>query len=129
MADETPEERKARLKSLRAAKELSDTRDQTEERPLKFRNYLPKDEELQQDKVEAAKPADFIEPTVEPTAGLDETAGVEETLINVAPKKANFDLRRDVAKKLEKLEKRTQKAMVALMKEEEERRAQEGEAE
>ena len=37
--------------------------------------------------------------------------------INVAPKKANWDLRRDVAKKLEKLERRTQRALVAIMQE------------
>jgi coiled-coil domain-containing protein 12 len=41
------------------------------------------------------------------------------------PKKANWDLRRDVEKKMEKLEKRTQRAMVELMREEEERRMKE----
>ena len=40
-----------------------------------------------------------------------------EAIINVAPKKANWDLRRDVAKKLEKLERRTQRALVAIMQE------------
>lgn len=47
---------------------------------------------------------------------------VQVAIANVMPKKANFDLRRDVAKKLEKLEKRTQRSMVELMREEEERR-------
>jgi coiled-coil domain-containing protein 12 len=40
-----------------------------------------------------------------------------DAVINVAPKKANWDLRRDVAKKLEKLERRTQRALVQLMQE------------
>jgi coiled-coil domain-containing protein 12 len=45
-------------------------------------------------------------------------------LLSVQPKKANWDLRRDVAKKLEKLDKRTQRAMIELMRMEEERRTQ-----
>lgn len=37
----------------------------------------------------------------------------------VAPKKANWDLRRDVEDKLARLERRTQRAMVELMQEDE----------
>ena len=45
----------------------------------------------------------------------------------MAPKKANWDLRRDVAGKLAKLERRTQAAMIKLMQAEEARRlAEEG---
>ena len=53
----------------------------------------------------------------------------QNVLANVMPKKANWDLKRDVEKKMEKLEKRTQRAMVELMREEEERRMKEAEAE
>ena len=35
-------------------------------------------------------------------------AVLQEILVNVAPKKANWDLRRDIADKLSKLERRTQ---------------------
>lgn len=50
-----------------------------------------------------------------------------DAIINVAPKKANWDLRQDVAKKLEKLERRTQRALVQLMQEQHrEQLAQEG---
>ena len=38
--------------------------------------------------------------------------------MNVAPKKPNWDLRRDVAKKLEKLERRTQRAIIELLQQE-----------
>ncbi len=41
-----------------------------------------------------------------------------DLLVNVAPKKPNWDLRRDVAKKLEKLERRTQRAIVQLLQQE-----------
>ena len=40
---------------------------------------------------------------------------VQDPFLNIAPKKPNWDLRRDVQKKLDKLEKRTQKAMFQLM--------------
>ena len=45
--------------------------------------------------------------------------------MNVMPKKANFDLKRDVEKKMERLERKTQRAMIELMREEEERRVAE----
>lgn len=39
---------------------------------------------------------------------------VQDILASVAPKKPNWDLRRDVEKKLAKLERRTQRALVQL---------------
>ena len=39
----------------------------------------------------------------------------QDPFVNIAPKKPNWDLRRDVQKKLDKLERRTQKAMYKLM--------------
>jgi coiled-coil domain-containing protein 12 len=38
----------------------------------------------------------------------------QDFLANVAPKKPNWDLRRDVEKKLAKLERRTQRALVQI---------------
>jgi coiled-coil domain-containing protein 12 len=46
-------------------------------------------------------------------------------LLSVQHKKANWDLRRDCAKKLEKLDKRTQRAMIELMRLEDEKRTAE----
>jgi len=46
----------------------------------------------------------------------------EEVTANVAPKKPNWDLRRDIAGKLAKLEKRTQRAIAELAIEEERKR-------
>ncbi len=42
---------------------------------------------------------------------------LQDLLVNVAPKKANWDLKRDVQPKLDKLERRTQRAIVQLMME------------
>ena len=45
-----------------------------------------------------------------------------QDLLSVAPKKANWDLRRDVQPKLDKLERRTQRAMIQLMQQAERQR-------
>lgn len=39
----------------------------------------------------------------------------QDPFLNIVPKKPNWDLRRDVQKKLDKLEKRTMKALTQLM--------------
>ena len=69
---------------------------------------------------EPAKAPEFEEIEVD----LDAVIGQEpeEVVVNVAPKKANWDLRRDIAPKLAKLERRTQRAMIQLMAQEEQRR-------
>jgi coiled-coil domain-containing protein 12 len=46
--------------------------------------------------------------------------------LNVAPRKPNWDLKRDVAKKMEKLNRLTQKAIVELLREKLAREAEEG---
>lgn len=50
-----------------------------------------------------------------PLAARQETQDEEE--LNIAPKKANWDLKRDVEKKLEKLSRRTQRAIVEIIRE------------
>lgn len=46
--------------------------------------------------------------------------------LNVAPRKQNWDLKRDVAKKMERLNRLTQKAVVELLREKLAREAEEG---
>ncbi|KAK9846307.1 hypothetical protein WJX81_001299 [Elliptochloris bilobata] len=89
-----------------------------EEPQLRFRNYNVHDKKnIAHSTVEAAQPPKFEEPRVDPEMlpSLDADA---DLLVNVAPKKPNWDLRRDVAKKLEKLERRTQRAIVQLLQQE-----------
>eukprot|EP00245_Coleochaete_scutata_P006347 TRINITY_DN20774_c0_g1_i1.p2 TRINITY_DN20774_c0_g1~~TRINITY_DN20774_c0_g1_i1.p2 ORF type:complete len:145 (-),score=47.92 TRINITY_DN20774_c0_g1_i1:567-968(-) len=122
-------ERRERLKALREAANLveQDNKKSEEDQPegepepgLRFRNYNPKSEELQEKRAGPVTVPKFEEPVALTPAATDEN---EDPLVSIAPKKANWDLRRDVAKKLEKLEKRTQRAMIELMQEEEQRRA------
>mmetsp|Transcript_21131 Transcript_21131/g.46272 ORF Transcript_21131/g.46272 Transcript_21131/m.46272 type:complete len:134 (+) Transcript_21131:79-480(+) len=122
--------RRERLKALKAAAEAvgegapDAAPEQDSDKPvLKFRNYAVKDEKrIEHEKVAPAKPPKFEAPIVEKKP---EEADQEELLINVAPKKANWDLKRDIEGKLEKLERRTQRAIVEIMQEEEQRRLQE----
>ena len=83
-----------------------------------FRNYTPKDESLKsgvlpkpklieieneiKDHLDNAKPAPLIEKEID--------------LTTLAPQKIDWDLKRDVEKKLKVLEKRTQKAIVELIR-------------
>ncbi len=46
----------------------------------------------------------------------------QDLLASVAPKKANFDLKREIQPKLDKLERRTLRALVDIMQQEERRR-------
>ncbi|KAK3032779.1 hypothetical protein RJ639_035724 [Escallonia herrerae] len=135
-AEEAAAERRERLRALRAAQELlqapQDSSSQANEHQkngtngndfeqqnsvsMKFRNYLPHDKELQEGKLAPPVLPKFEDPVAaEPP--LQETK--EDPFLNIAPKKPNWDLRRDVQKKLDKLEKRTQKAIFQLMEEQE----------
>ncbi|KAK3415088.1 coiled-coil domain-containing protein 12-like [Eucalyptus grandis] len=132
--------RRERLRALRAAQELlnapsedsaaqadgksdgenendeNDEDDAQEENPsMKFRNYVPHDKQLQEGKV-----APPVLPKFEdPVATEPPPAEKKDPFINIAPKKPNWDLRRDVQKKLDKLERRTQKAMYKIVQEQE----------
>lgn len=134
MAEESAAQRRERLKALREAQELltsespqlqQETRTQPEEaeqdeqQDMKFRNYLPRDKNLQQNRVAPPTIPKFDDPVATAPSA---TNGIEDPIISIAPKKPNWDLRRDVQKKLDKLERRTQRAIIELMQEEERRR-------
>uniref|UniRef100_A0A8C6QI65 Coiled-coil domain containing 12 n=1 Tax=Nannospalax galili TaxID=1026970 RepID=A0A8C6QI65_NANGA len=74
-----------------------------------LRNYVPEDEDLKRRRVPQAKPVAGPDP--------DKCLFPPQDLANLAPRKPDWDLKRDVAKKLEKLEKRTQRAIAELIRE------------
>ncbi|EOY18712.1 Cwf18 isoform 2, partial [Theobroma cacao] len=125
--------RRERLRALKAAQELLSTPDEdsaqaaedktneTDEennRSMKFRNYVPHDIQLQEGKVAPPVLPKFEDP-VEVAPPPSEDQEVLDPFVNIAPKKPNWDLRRDVQKKLDKLERRTQKAIYILMEQQE----------
>ncbi|XP_062322809.1 coiled-coil domain-containing protein 12 [Osmerus eperlanus] len=86
-------------------------------RELKLRNYTPADEELKERQVPKAKPASVEDKVKDQLEAANPEPVIEEVdLANLAPRKPDWDLKRDVAKKLEKLEKRTQKAIAELIR-------------
>ena len=108
---------------------------------LKLRNYVPLEEDkafdyvrveaakaasanltelAQQKKVEGEEEEDLVAQggTVNRVA-VPEEDEVEVDVVRTANRKENWDLKRDVEKKLKRLERRTQQAMVELMREEE----------
>ncbi|KAG1361222.1 putative coiled-coil domain-containing protein 12 [Cocos nucifera] len=97
---------------------------------MKFRNYLPHDKQLQEGKLAPAVLPKFEDPVAAVPSAPEK---IEDPFVNIAPKKPNWDLRRDVQKKLDKLERRTQKAIYQLMQEQEKEKealeAENGEAE
>ncbi|XP_011876074.1 PREDICTED: coiled-coil domain-containing protein 12 [Vollenhovia emeryi] len=106
--------RKERLQALkRKNDEGKETADTIENLPRpKFRSYKPQDESLKSNVIEEAKPGD-VEAVVQEQLDAANTKVVIEELdiSNLAPRKPDWDLKRDIAKKLEILERRTQKAI------------------
>ncbi|KAF3786009.1 Coiled-coil domain-containing protein 12 [Nymphaea thermarum] len=124
--------RRERLKALKEANELLSKPDdnppqeednaegaesEEEEIRVKFRNYLPHDKQLQESKLAPPVLPKFEDPASSAPAAPRDIAA--DPFINIAPKKPNWDLRRDIQKKLDKLEKRTQKALYEIMREQE----------
>ena len=129
---ESAAERKARLKALRAARD-----DKVGgEKKLKFRNYLPQSEEL----APAFEPPPLPELQAPPPPVADEDDGdtpaapapapsafdaelsriqadEPEGALNVVPRDPNWDLKRDLEPRAEVLRKRTQKAIVEILRE------------
>ncbi|XP_048329324.2 uncharacterized protein LOC107418704 [Ziziphus jujuba] len=125
--------RQERIASLRAALELFNTPDgdsiQVEDKKndqnenvgetnldMKFRNYVPHDKQLQEGKLPPPVLPKFEGPVAAVPPPPEKK---EDPFVNIAPKKPNWDLRRDVQKKFDKLERRTQKAIYKLMEEQE----------
>ncbi|KAM7340508.1 hypothetical protein ACRRTK_001126 [Alexandromys fortis] len=124
--------RKERLKALREktgrkdrdngepqTKKLREEEEDGKHRGLRLRNYVPEDEDLKRRRVPQAKPVAVEEKVKEQLEAAKPEPVIEEVdLANLAPRKPDWDLKRDVAKKLEKLEKRrTQRAIAELIRE------------
>ncbi|KAF7669435.1 hypothetical protein LDENG_00186240 [Lucifuga dentata] len=86
-------------------------------RELTLRNYTPEDEELKERQVPKAKPASVEDKVKDQLEAANPEPIIEEVdLASLAPRKPDWDLKRDVAKKLEKLERRTQRAIAELIR-------------
>ena len=95
---------------------LNEKNAQDEDEPSSKRS---RQEETAPSALEQALAKAKAEAAVSATGASRSTNALQQTgnLGVVAPKKANWDLKRDIQPKLDKLEKRTQKAIVQLLKE------------
>ncbi|XP_053289210.1 coiled-coil domain-containing protein 12 [Pleuronectes platessa] len=86
-------------------------------RELKLRNYTPEDEELKERQVPKAKPASVEDKVKDQLEAANPEPIIEEVdLANLAPRKPDWDLKRDVAKKLGRLSRRTQRTIAELIR-------------
>ena len=100
---------RARAEKLKALREKAAGEGREGDKPvIRFRNYQPKTADLK----EAVLP-----PAVAPETFDAVQTDKEEVRLDIAPKKPNWDLKRDITKKLEKLERRTQQALVEMIRE------------
>ncbi|KAL7729152.1 hypothetical protein ACLKA6_009617 [Drosophila palustris] len=113
--------RKERLQKLRdqALSKHSGATESAEKLPKPvFRSYRPQNENTTGE-ILAQEPTGNIESAVQSQLSLLEQPMVidEIDITNLAPRKPDWDLKRDVSKKLERLERRTQKAIAELIRE------------
>ncbi|KAK6181545.1 hypothetical protein SNE40_009376 [Patella caerulea] len=120
--------RKERLKALRQRKKQKESGDSenAEEDTLEkeklpkpiFRSYKPQSEELREGALPRIKPLSVSENVKDQLESSKTEHHIDEVdLTNLAPRKPDWDLKRDVTKKLEKLERRTQRAIAELIRE------------
>ncbi|XP_972150.2 coiled-coil domain-containing protein 12 [Tribolium castaneum] len=122
--EEQARKRQERLKSLKRKREdkSNDTKsDQDAAQTLptpKFRSYRPQDKNLNEHLVTKRESID-VRNEVKDLLDLAKGEMVIDQLdiSSLAPRQPDWDLKRDVEKKLEKLAKRTQKAMAELIRE------------
>ncbi|KAF5389830.1 hypothetical protein D9757_003586 [Collybiopsis confluens] len=113
---DTSEARKARLLALKARKEGS-----SGQGIIKNRNFDPESRTLKKHTANEDVEMDTVEKNVEGLAEQvireDEEKRAEElNVFNIAPKRPNWDLKRETDKKLAKLERRTQEAIHTLIR-------------
>ena len=136
---ESAAERRARLKKLREVADGDGVEDDNaktndggdkngeEMKTIKLRNYVPKDIASLEGRAEILPNAvapEFKNNDKDVTKRNSDGGEEEEDAMTTMslPKKQNWDLKRDVAKKMEKLERQTNRAIAELAREEEERR-------
>ena len=137
------DDRKARLKALAAkagrtkeasADDAQGNEAETAASRVNFRNYTPADDRLDPSAEPSPKKAKTVETKEksvlekaleEAKAEIPNLQGRGDDLVAMAPKKINWDLKRDIQPKLDKLEKRTQKAIVEMLRDRLEKEAAE----
>lgn len=112
-------ERLAALKRKLAGEGSSEAEDNAAKLPTPvFRSYKPDAEQLQDNVLPIAEPKE-VEDDIQDVLSLAKDTKIIDELdfVNLAPRKPDWDLKRDIAKKLEKLERRTARAIGEVIRE------------
>ena len=82
-----------------------------------FRSYKPQSETLQENVVDSEEIGEITDKVKDELDNQDQGVVMDKLdFSNLAPRKPDWDLKRDIAPKLEKLERRTQKAIAELIR-------------
>merc|ERR1719321_1855059 len=101
-------------KKQKKAKEAED--DDEEKRELKFRNYVPRTPELKELVLPAVSTTELENSIDKEIEEAIETAENEDAVMAIAPKKPNWDLKREVERKMVVLNARTDRSIVQLIR-------------
>jgi hypothetical protein len=87
------------------------------EREIRFKNYIPTDKDFKIETIKYFTTINEIEKAYEKKVrkAVKEFVNLEKNPLNVVPKKNNIDLKRSLAGKLEKLNRRTEIAILEII--------------
>lgn len=93
--------------------------EESNRKPPRFLNYTPLNQALKGQEVNTIADISVIEKTaqIRIKSSIEQFLNEEKGTINIIPKKPNIDLKRHLQPKLEKLNKRTQLAIIELLRE------------
>jgi len=83
---------------------------------VKFRNYVPKTPDLQKMCIPKEGTAPIEQSIHKDIKELVDMIGQEDQTLDLAPKRPNWDLKRDVSEKTDKLSKKTDRAIIELIR-------------
>ncbi|KAK9875277.1 hypothetical protein WA026_007668 [Henosepilachna vigintioctopunctata] len=120
--------RKERLNELKR-KRNTNLPENCEQLPKpQFRSYKPVHEDLNKSKIPETKPEDVTVEVKDQLEAAKQVVNIDHLdITTLAPRKQDWDLKRDISKKLEYLERKTQKAIAELIREELKKRQNLGE--
>mmetsp|Transcript_49945 Transcript_49945/g.127063 ORF Transcript_49945/g.127063 Transcript_49945/m.127063 type:complete len:178 (-) Transcript_49945:177-710(-) len=107
-AAEPPKKKAKKAKEGKEAKK--------DERALQFRNYQPRTAELKDFQLKKVTSADVEDQIDGEIVEALEKADDQDAVLAIAPRKPNWDLKRDVERKMQVLQARTDRAVVQLIR-------------
>ncbi|XP_022177949.1 coiled-coil domain-containing protein 12 [Myzus persicae] len=123
LLEEEARKRKERLANLKKSLENKNNQKNNEdsvEKPLpkpRFKSYIPEDEGLKAELIPTPQPGDIVAEVEDQLKAGETVFTVQELDLNtLAPRKPDWDLKRDIEKRMTKLERRTQRAIAELIR-------------